>query len=227
MFHCIIPYYSHIFPYLPSYYSHIFRCFPLYFQCFPICSICCIVFTLFSNIFYCTSISIIFPYVPLYSHSFPINIEWSGKPSSISSRLPRSKLSHRRRMRRLELPNAWEFRFEDLQAACDGAAGQRWLRDLMGVTTKWWVFTGSKSLNPSKWWIFKTKSLFLNWSNSATDNARYKLLLTVMGSLIFTPWCTACILRTYMSFRKDLGRLGEMDLPWFTLGFGPISLKSG
>jgi hypothetical protein len=228
MFHCIIPYYSHI-PIcsIPSYYSHIFRCFPLYFQCFPICSIRCIVFTLFSNVFYCTSISIIFAYVPLYSHYFPINIKWSGKPSSISSRLPRSKLSHRRRMRRLELLNAWEFRFEDLQAACDGAAGQRWLRDLMGLTTKWWVFTGSKSLNPSKWWIFKTKSLFLNWSNSATDNARYKLLLTVMGSLIFTPWCTACILRTYMSFRKDLGRLGEMDLPWFTLGFGPISLKSG
>ena len=219
--------YSHIFHPIIPIYSDVFHCISNAFPYVPFVALYSHYFHLFSNILYCTSISMIFPYVPLYSHYFPINIEWSGKPSSISSRLPRSKLSHRRRMRRLELPNAWEFRFEDLQAACDGAAGQRWLRDLMGVTTKWWVFTGSKSLNPSKWWIFKTKSLFLNWSNSATDNAPYKLLLTVMGSLIFTPWCTACILRTYMSFRKDLGRLGEMDLPWFTLGFGPISLKSG
>ena len=61
IFHCIFP----IFPYFPSYYSHIFRCFPLYFQCFPICSIRCIVFTLFSFIF---QYSLLYKYI----HDFPI-----------------------------------------------------------------------------------------------------------------------------------------------------------
>ena len=134
--------YSHIFHPIIPIYSDVFHCISNAFPYVPFVALYSHYFHLFSNILYCTSISMIFPYVPLYSHYFPINIEWSGKPSSISSRLPRSKLSHRRRMRRLELLNAWEFRFEDLQAACDGAAGQRWLRDLMSLNGTYYKVMG-------------------------------------------------------------------------------------